>query len=93
MYPPPAVGDPVPANPLPGLRPWVTPKGDFGAERPAPTRGADAGRLRWHAGIDLGAPQGHPVLAMESGVVRRVEGVRLVIVARAFGRGAWRSRS
>lgn len=53
-----AVGDPQPAWPLPGVG-HRTPAGRaFGASR---------GAKKWHAGIDLVAPEGWLVLAMEPG--------------------------
>jgi murein DD-endopeptidase MepM/ murein hydrolase activator NlpD len=67
LYRRPLRGIDAPAWPLHARRPKMpTPGGSFGAER-----GIHDGRQKWHAGIDLYAPEGAPVVAMEPGTVIR----------------------
>lgn len=66
-WPPPAIGDPAPVWPLPGVSSAGKPTrlGSFGAGRGP----------KGHAGIDLGAPEGSLVVAMEGGrIVNIVRG-------------------
>lgn len=57
-----AFGDPSPAWPLPGQAAAMTSMREFGASR----------KKKWHAGIDLKAPEGTVVVAMESGRVTKI---------------------
>lgn len=64
-----AHGDPFPAWPLPGLRPWMNKARDFGAPR-------DDTPPRLHPGVDLVAPIGAVVVATEDGIVVGRQGWR-----------------
>lgn len=68
--------DRAPLWPLPGVsrKGKPTPMGSFGARRWKKNRDGKIVGKRHHTGVDLGAPEGAPVVAPESGVVSGHQG-------------------